>query len=491
MAGARFLRPLRKRKGLQQSDSQPEKAQKIGMFSALRYRNYRLFWSGQLISVTGTFMQGIALQWLVLTLTPNPLALGIVAALQWGPLIVPFGGAIADRWPRRNVLVVTQTSAGLLALVLWMLTVTHQTQLWQVYLLALVLGLVNAVDMPTRQAFVSEMVEKDSLLNAVSLNSVQFNAARIAGPGLAGLLIALLGVPPLFLLNAISYVAVIAGLLLMRSAELVPVPLMGKLQGMERIRAIGDGARFVRGNPQLLVTFLLVAVVGTLGFNFNTLLPLEAYDALHAGPEVFGLLTSALGIGALVGALWLARRTGSPSNRLLVTMAAIFGALEASVALSHSVFVTLILIALTGFAMTTFSASANTRTQLASPINMRGRVMSVYTMLFVGTTPIGSLIVAGVANVSGVALSFVISGIPCLLVAILAAWLWKRQERASTPPSGSTARSGEHTAIEQVTPLPQPPALPRIVSSNAASGSHRSLRMPVQPEPQPLTSDRN
>ena len=407
--------------------------EKTGMFTALRQRNYRLFWLGQLISVTGTFMQGTAQQWLVLTLTSNPLALGIVGALQWGPVIVPFGGAISDRWPRRSVLVVTQTCSGILACALFALTVTHQIQLWEVYLLALLLGLVNAVDMPTRQAFVSEMVNEDHLLNAVSLNSVQFNAARIAGPALAGVLIAVLGVPPLFFLNAISYIAVIVGLLLMRISELVPVPAMARAENLAaRVSALGDGARFVWRSPQLLVTFLMLGVIGTLGFNFNVLLPLEAHDALHAGPEIFGLLTSALGIGALLGALWLARRTGAPSNRLLITMAAIFGVFEASVALSHSILLTLLLIAMTGFAMTSFSASANTRTQLASPPEIRGRVMSVYTMLFVGTTPLGNLLVSEAASIGGVSWSFLISGVPCLLVAIAAMWLWHRQGQTGT-----------------------------------------------------------
>jgi MFS family permease len=411
------------------------------MFTALRQRNYRLFWLGQLISVTGTFMQGTAQQWLVLTLTSNPLALGIVGALQWGPLIVPFGGAIADRWPRRSVLVVTQICAGLLAIALFGLTVTHQIQLWEVYLLALLLGLVNAVDMPTRQAFVSEMVSQDHLLNAVSLNSVQFNAARIAGPGLAGVLIAVLGVPPLFLLNAISYIAVIVGLLLMRVSELVPMPTLARPENVAaQVRALGDGARFVWRSQELLVTFLMLGVIGTLGFNFTVLLPLEAHDTLHAGPEVFGLLTSALGIGALLGALWLARRAGAPSNRLLIATAVVFGGFEASVAFSHSIPVTLLLIATTGFAMAAFSASANTRTQLASPPEIRGRVMGVYTMLFVGTTPLGNLLVSEVASVGGVSWSFFISGLPCLLVAIAAMWLWHRQGQTG---AASSARPAE------------------------------------------------
>lgn len=409
------------------------------IFSALRYRNYRLFWSGQLVSVTGTFMQSTAQQWLVLTLSTGSgaaLALGIVGALQFGPLLVlgPFGGAIADRWPRRNVLVGTQAAAGILALALWALTATGVVQLWHVFVLATLLGLVNAVDMPTRQAFVSEMVPADRLLNAVSLNSAQFNASRIVGPGLAGGLIALLGgTPPLFLLNGLSYVAVIIGLLMMRSSELVPVPHTEPQHGLARLRAMGDGIRFVMERPKLRITFLMIAVIGTMGFNFSVLLPLEATDVLQSGAVVFGLLSSALGAGALIGALVLARRTGAPTNRMLISMAAVFGLLEAAMALTRSVPVALVMIAITGYAMSSFSASANTRTQLSSPPEMRGRVMSVYTMVFIGTTPIGSLLISSVASAFGVPVAFVVSGVPCFIVACVAAWLWRRQDARHTP----------------------------------------------------------
>jgi MFS family permease len=412
-----------------------EKATHGGIFSALRYRNYRLFWFGQLISVTGTFMQSTAQQWLVLTLTSNPLALGIVGALQFGPLLLlaPFGGAIADRWPRRNVLIGTQIAAGSLALILWALTATGVVQLWQVFVLATLLGLVNAVDMPTRQAFVSEMVPADSLLNAVSLNSAQFNASRIVGPGLAGGLIALMGgTPPLFLLNAVSYIAVIGGLFMMSVTDLVPITHAAPQHGLARLRAMGDGIRFVLARPKLRVTFLMIAVIGTMGFNFNVLLPLGATVMLHSGAVVFGLLSSALGAGALVGALMLARRGGVPTNRMLIGMAIAFGLLESAMALTRSVPLALVLIAATGFAMSSFSASANTRTQLSSPPEMRGRVMSVYTMVFVGTTPIGNLIVSSVAGAAGVPAAFVVAGLPCFGVALLAAWLWRRQEAHKT-----------------------------------------------------------
>jgi MFS family permease len=407
------------------SNPQPARG---AMFSALHIRNYRLFWTGQLISVTGTFMQGTAQQWLVLKLTRDPLALGIVGALQFGPMLLLglFGGAIADRWPRRAVLLVTQSVAGTLALALWLLTVTGSVQLWQVFTLALLLGIVNAVDMPTRQSFISELVPSERLINAVSLNSAQFNVARIAGPGLAGLLIALFDVPFLFLLNAVSFLAVIVSLLMMRPAELVKMPHAAKTHGIARLRALGDGVRFILASPTLAVTFLLVGIIGIFGFNFNVLLPLEAHSELHADALAFGLLSSSLGVGALIGALLLARRSGAPSNRLLVVMALLFGAFEVSVAFVTSQWMAMTLIAGTGFAMSSFSASANTRTQLSSPPILRGRVMSVYTTLFIGTTPIGNLLVSAVAANWGVPMAWVISGVPCLLAGLVAAYLWRR-----------------------------------------------------------------
>ena len=462
-----------------------------GIFSALGYRNYRLFWFGQLVSVTGTFMQGTAQQWLVLSLSGNALALGIVGALQFGPMLVPFGGAIADRWPRRSVLMCTQAIAGSLALVLFLLTVTGMVQLWHVFVLALLLGVNNAVDMPTRQAFVSEMVPRERLLNAVSLNSAQFNASRIVGPGLAGLLIALFGTPLLFLLNAISFLAVIYGLWLMRPSELMPVTRAAAAQGLARLRAMGDGARFVLTTPKLRTTFLIIAVCGMFGFNFNILLPLEAKGVLHAGPSIFGLLSSALGAGALTGALLLAKRGGMPTNRRLVTMAAAFGLLEASVAIAASVQLVLVLMALTGFFMSTFSASVNTRVQLSSPSELRGRVMSVYTMVFIGTTPVGNLLVSAVAGHWGVPVSFAISGIPCLLAALAAAWIWFRPGAAAdAQPAASAAVREVPARPELATPLPRP--------SLAAAGDLRPTRptypsrlAPGQPRLQPRAADRD
>ncbi len=486
---------------------------KPGIFSALRYRNYRLFFFGQLVSVTGTFMQGTAQQWLVLTLASGAqaaMALGFVGALQFAPVLLlgPFGGAIADRWPRRNVLIGTQAAAGILALVLWLLTVTGAVQLWHVFVLAALLGFVNAVDMPTRQAFVSQMVPRSSLLNAVSLNSAQFNASRIVGPGLAGAMIALFGTPLLFLLNGLSYVAVIAGLVMMSSKDLIPVPHVDPMHGLQRLRQMAEGAKFVVSTPAVRTTFIMVAVIGTMGFNFNILLPLEATGVLHAGPAIFGLLTSSLGAGALVGALLLARRSTPPTNRLLVYTALAFGIAEAGVGLTHSTLLAMVLIAATGFVMSMFSASANTRVQLSSAPELRGRVMSVYMMVFAGTTPFGNLIVSSVASASGVPVAFAVSGIPCLLAALLAGWLWRDSLFGASPvtPSASTPSLPESEPVRsdvlqpdqsETVPAAEPTAVgttaadrPFVLRRNARSlPAHMPVRAPGHPIPQPRVAD--
>jgi len=435
-------------------------------------------------------MQSTAQQWLVLTLSPhNPMPLGIVGALQFGPALIPLGGLVADRFPRRVVLMFTQGVSGMLAIILWMLTAMGVVQLWQVYVLALALGLVNTIDSPTRQAFVSEMVPSGYLLNAVSLNSAQFNASRIIGPGIAGALIAILGVPLMFLLNGLSYIAVIVGLFFMRPGDLVPVPVDTGASGRGRLAALADGARFVLEDVNIRTTFIMILVVGTLGFNFSVLLPLEATNVLHTGPAVFGLLTSSLGAGALAGALVLAKRRGKPSNRLLVYTAGTFGLLEMALAVTPSVGSTMIVIAVTGFAMSMFSAAANTRVQLASAPEMRGRVMSVYTMVFMGTTPIGNLIVSAVASGS-VALAFVVSGLPCLLSAILAGWLWNRRADTQAP-----AMLEERPTVATYDRIASPANAvlmePEPLTDRNQAISIRSPQSPEIPSLQPMTTERD
>lgn len=444
-----------------------------GTFAALSFRNFKLFWWGQVISVTGTFMQSTAQQWLVLTLAPhNPMALGFTGALQFGPSLVlgPFAGGIIDRYPRRRILYITQVAQGILAAALWLLTLSGLVQLWHVYLLASLLGLFTAIDNPTRQAFVSEMVPTSHLLNAISLNSVQFNVARIVGPAVAGGLIALLGIPLMFLLNAISFIAVIIGLWLMRASELY---IIARNRDATRgLRAMSEGVRFIWADRDVRITFLLITVVGTLGFNFNVLLPLLAYDTLHAGPQEFGLLTSALGAGALAGALLLARRGGRPTHAILISTAAIFGVMEALAGQTSSLVVTLIFIALTGAMMSTFSASANTTVQLSAPPEMRGRVMSVYTTIFIGSTPIGNLATSSIAAAWGVPLSFAFTGLPCVLAAGVAALLWRRERRLGQGASGAITDGAEVALSATAETRLSTGILPESLAS--ASGIHHA-----------------
>ena len=444
--------------------------QRLGTFAALNFRNFKLFWWGQVISVTGTFMQSTAQQWLVLTLSKNPLALGITGALQFGPslLLGPFAGGIIDRYPRRSILYVTQVTQAALAAVLWLLTFTNVVQLWHVYVLAALLGIVTAIDNPTRQAFVSEMVPQSHLLNAISLNSVQFNVARIIGPAIAGGMIALLGIPLMFLLNAISFVAVLIGLAMMRAKDLYITPRAAN--ALHGLRAMSEGVRFIWADRDVRITFLLIAVVGTLGFNFNVLLPLLAKVTLHAGAQEFGLLSSALGAGALIGALLLARRGGKPSHAILLGTAALFGLMEALAGQTHSLILTFIFIAATGAMMSTFSASANTTVQLSAPPEMRGRVMSVYTTVFIGSTPIGNLATSSVAAALGVPISFIFTGLPCVAAAGVAGWLWRRGQVSARMRSAQVVDSTEvalsATAGTRLSSGVPPEAIP------SASGIH-------------------
>jgi MFS family permease len=285
------------------------------------------------------------------------------------------------------------------------------------------------------------MIPSSHLLNAISLNSVQFNVARIVGPAVAGGLIALLGIPLMFLLNAVSFIAVIIGLWLMRVNDLYTTPR--RLDATRGLRAMSEGVRFIWADRDVRITFLLITVVGTLGFNFNVLLPLLASDILHAGVQEFGLLTSALGAGALAGALFLARRGGRPTHLILAGTAALFGLMEALAGQTSSLIVTLLFIAATGAMMSTFSASANTTVQLSAPPEMRGRVMSVYTTIFIGSTPIGNLATSSIAATLGTPFSFAFTGLPCVVAAGVAAWLWQRERQAQRSPSAVVTDSAE------------------------------------------------
>jgi MFS family permease len=377
------------------------------IFIALRVRNFRLFWFGQLISLSGTWMQSIGQAWLVLTLTQSPFAVGTVTTLQFLPMtfLVLFGGVFADRVPKRRFLVGTQMAAMLQALVLGVLVSTGAVRLWHIYLLALALGLNNAFDNPTRLAFVPEMVGRDLVANAVALNSTLFNAARIVGPALGGITIATVGIGGTFYLNAASFIPVIIALMMMRPAEFFSVE-KGEGRLFEQLR---EGISFAYRTPEVLLILLVMAFIGTFGYNFSTALPLLAKFVLHIGSVGFGVMTAVLGIGSLLAALAIAytRRAG---ERQILMGAGVFSLLLILVGLSRWFAVTLPLLVLLGFAAIIFSASANTRLQLLSPGRLRGRVMSLYILLFAGTTPVGAFLLGNTADRIGVQPAIVLFG---------------------------------------------------------------------------------
>ena len=403
--------------------------------AALRHSNFRLFFFGQLISLVGTWMQSLAQGWLILQLTNDPFALGVIAAVQFVPVLVfgLFGGLIADALPKRETIVVTQTSAMLLALALWVLTATHTVEAWHVAVLAFLLGCVNAVDMPARQAFVVEMVGREDVLNAVALNSAAFNTARIVGPAIAGIAIGAVGIAACFLLNGVSYLAVIAGLLAMRRAELRPLGGYRMGRGAAAVASdLAEGLRYVRRTPVVLLAVVVVGFVSTLGMNLNVLVPVLADTGLHVGAEGFGFLMAATGIGSLLSALTIAI-AGRTSPRVLLAGAGMLGFLEAVLLVVQSLPIALVCMFGVGFGAIAMTATANTSIQLAVPDALRGRVLSVYTTVFAGSTPVGALIAGTLAAGFGAQFAFFVGGVTSLAVVLIAAVLARPAPPASPP----------------------------------------------------------
>jgi MFS family permease len=390
-----------------------------GTFSSLHVRNYRIYFSAQLISVSGTWMQSVAQAFLVLHLAPpgrSGVYLGLVTALQFLPMLLfgTWGGLIADRLDKRRLLYATQTVAGILALTLGLLTAVGAVRLWQVFMLAGLLGFVNLVDNPARQSFVLEMVEREDLPNAVSLNAVVMNSARVIGPAIGGALIALVGLAVCFEVNAASYVAVIIGLSLMRRADLhrtVPVA-----RGKGQLR---EGLRYVWRTPGLRQPLLLVAVVGTLAYNFQVVLALMAKFTFHGGAGVYSALTSLMGGGAVVGGLLIATRN-RPNIHRLTAIGATFGVLILAVALSPNLATALVLIFPMGAASIAFIATANATLQLRAEPSMRGRVMALYAIAFLGTTPIGSPLVGWISQVASPRAALAVGGSATIVASLVA-----------------------------------------------------------------------
>ena len=366
-------------------------------FRSLANRNYRLYFTGQVVSFTGTWMQSVAQAWLVLRLTGSGVALGTVTALQFLPMLVagPWGGVIADRVDKRRLIVGTQSAASLLALALGVLTATGAIRLWMVYALAVLLGLVNLVDMPTRQSFVVEMVGPEHVTNAVSLNGVIVNASRIVGPAVAGILIATVGIAVCFLVNAASYLPVIGCLLLMDPRRLhrsAPAP-----RGPGQLR---EGLRYVWSTPELRTTILVMAFVGTVAFNFSVVVPLLVRFTFGLGPEAYGTLFSLMGGGAVLGGLAVAARDRATPALVAGSAVALGGALFAA-ALAPTFAAELVAMVALGAASTAFIAGSQSILQLASRSEMRGRVMALFSTVFIGTTPIGGPLVGWVAEARG------------------------------------------------------------------------------------------
>lgn len=388
-----------------------------GVFRALSNYNYRLFLASQLVSQSGTWMQRIAQSWLVLVLTESPVALGTVTALQFLPILLLslFAGGLADRYPKRRILVLLQVVALSQALALAALVISGQVQLWHVYVLALVLGTANALEQPLRHAFPSELVGRDLLPNAVALNAAVFNSGRIFGPGLGGFVVAWLGLGSAFLLNAVSYVVVLAALALMRVDGLASPTSEGR---GSLLGELAEAIKYAVATPPVLFTLSLVTCLGIFGFNYSTFLPLLARYELGLGPEGFGLLSAALGVGALAGALGVAR-WGRASLGSLIGSALAFATLLAGVGLSPGFALSLVLLAALGVAGVTFSTTTNTSLQLGVPESMRGRIMGIYGLLFAGMTPPGATITGWLADAVGIRVTLVVEAAVCLLGVVL------------------------------------------------------------------------
>ena len=405
------------------------------MFRSLRERNYRYYASGQVVSLTGTWMQRAAQDWLVLELSGgSPAALGVAVALQFLPTLALtlWAGVFADRFDKRTILIVTQTALGLCGFALGTLDVTGIAVLWHVYVLCFVLGCFSAVDAPVRQSFVVEMVGPAQLTNAVALNSMTFNLARIVGPAIAGLAITAVGTGWVFLANGLSSVAVVAGLLLMDATALHRPRAAGKERG--QLRA---GLGYVRGRPDLVVVMVLMFCVGAFGMNFENTFAVMARNVFHREADGYGILITMLAVGTLTGATLAARRSGKPGSRLRLMLlgAGVFGALEALAGLMPGYWMFAVCLIPVGIAVMTFTTSANSTVQLAVEPTMRGRVMGLYMLLFMGGKPLGGLASGWLAEVLGPRWPLVLGGLLSLAAAVGGAVALSHQRKRGLIPS--------------------------------------------------------
>ncbi|HTP04870.1 MAG TPA: MFS transporter [Nitrospirota bacterium] len=398
------------------------------IFRSLRHRNFRLFFSGQLVSLIGTWMQNVGQAWLVLELTHSSFKLGVVSALQFAPMLFLsfFAGPLVDYFSKRKIIIVTQTILMLLAFTLAILDFTGVVRYWHVLILATLLGIVNTIDMPARQSFIIEMVGKEDLMNAIAMNSSIFNAARAVGPAIAGLLIGAAGTVLCFFVNGLSFLAVLWGLLLMKF-ESAPASEPRTYHIVEDVK---EAIRYIKATPVVMVTILLVAVISIFATNFTVLVPIFARQELHRDAAAFGFLLSSFGVGALIGAVSLAvlSRHG-PKPAVLLGGGMGLSLTLIMIGLQKTYGITALLLVLSGWCMVTFFGMANTTVQLNTEDRLRGRVMSVYTFTFGGLTPFGSLFAGTVAHWIKAPLTFAVGGLICGIVFLIV--ILKRQKIAA------------------------------------------------------------
>lgn len=414
--------------------------------SSLSNANYRKYFYGQGISLAGTWMQTVAQSWLVLELTHSGTAVGLLVALQTLPVLLlgPYGGVVADRVDKRKLMMALQATMGVLALVLGVLTVTHEVRLWQVYVLAVLLGLNTCFENPARQTFVLEMVGPEDLHNAISLNSVLVNATRAIGPAIAGIVIAAGGLGICFLFNALSFAAVVVSLATLDVTKLWPTTPTPRAKGQLR-----EGLAYAAREPALAVPLLMMTLVGCLAYEFPVVLPVVAAQTFHRGSEAYGFMTAALGAGAVVGGLYIAAR-GRSGIQALVRSAATLAAAFLAATLAPNLWTELVALALVGATCVSFMSMSNSTLQLNAAPAMRGRIMALWAVAFVGSTPIGGPITGWVSQEFGGRAGLGVGAAACLIAAS-AGWVLLRRhgnrQAISVPIAGSSASIGRPAGV--------------------------------------------
>lgn len=402
-------------------------------FPALTHDNFRIYWLGQCVSLIGTWMQSIGQTWLVFSLTGSPMLVGLLGAIQFLPITFfsLFAGVVIDKYPKKTILLITQFISMILAFTLSILVFTHTVRYEYILILAFILGLSNTIDMPTRQSFTIEMAGKQDLMNAIALNSATFNLARIIGPAIGALIMAALGAEWCFLLNGLSFMAVIFSLL-----KIKVKPYVRKKATNNMLKEIKDGLKYIASEPSLLKTILMVSIIGIFVFNFNVLIPVFTKTVLHQEEQVYGFLMSALGVGSFLGALMVSFKSKSgPKANVLMGSAVVVSIALMLISFTKIYYFTGFLLIITGIFNIWFSTTANSTLQITAKDEYRGRVMSVYSLVFAGTAPLGNMFAGFVADKFGAHTAFFLTGLLTLICVVLLTLLFKIYAHGITPSS--------------------------------------------------------